>query len=259
MFRAPDAGHAAAAPAYHPRGACILTRKKWLLGGVKVVCAVAAALAVVYLIVYAKTGMHLKALRHMNNEELSDYLRSFGSFAVVIGSCAILLQTWVPFAPFVLLAGANVLVFGLKWGFVINYSMSCLGATAAFLFARYVAHDWIAGKLAKYPAAAQLNERLEKNGFFYVLIGRILFFVPSTAINLGAAISRMRFHHYLFGTLLGKLPIVLLESLIGHDVLHFRKYGGRLAVLLVLFLLLVLVGTLVKKRFAIKKTVLEEE
>lgn len=209
----------------------------------------------IYLVVYARTGTHFSHLKRMNDRELSAYLQSFGSFAIVVGSLAVLLQTWVPYVPFVLLAGANVLVFGLKTGFLINYSMSCLGATLAFLFARYVAHDWIAAKMAKYPTAMQVNALIEKRGFFIVLLGRILFFVPSTAINLGAGVSRMRIVPYVLGTMLGKLPIVLLESMIGHDLFHLKKYGGRLAVLLLVLVALVAAGAWIKKRYTVKRIV----
>ncbi|MBO9608284.1 MAG: TVP38/TMEM64 family protein [Paenibacillaceae bacterium] len=232
-----------------------MTKRNWLLVALKIACAAAATAIVIYLVVYARTGTHFNHMKRMNDRELSAYLQSFGSFAIVVGSLAVLLQTWVPYVPFVLLAGANVLVFGFKTGFLINYSMSCLGATLAFLFARYVAHDWIAAKMAKYPTAMQVNALIEKRGFLIVLLGRILFFVPSTAINLGAGVSRMRIMPYVLGTMLGKLPIVLLESMIGHDLFHLKKYGGRLAVLLLVLVVLVAVGTWIKKRYTVKRIV----
>src|SRR5207244_3681945 len=82
-----------------------------------------AALWLIYFLFYTKTGLKLT---HTNIKDLSVYLKSFGGYAIFIGIAAILVQTFIPFIPFMLIAGGNVLVFGLVYGFMINYIMSCL-------------------------------------------------------------------------------------------------------------------------------------
>jgi len=215
-----------------------ITRNIVVLGVLIALLAIAA-----YFIFFTKLGFRLT---HSNVGELSDYLQSFGSFAVILGAFAVLLQTWFPVVPFVIVAGTNVLVFGLWWGFAINYSMSCVGAITAFLFARYYAGDWVRRKSAQNLTLYKFNKIAEDHGFSYIFMARLIPVLPSSAINLGSAVSHVPIRYFVFATLLGKLPIVLLESLIGHDLLFFKQYKARLIGLALVFLLLLGVGMFIK-------------
>ncbi|MBD0379312.1 TVP38/TMEM64 family protein [Paenibacillus sp. WST5] len=179
--------------------------------------------------------------------QLSEHLRNLGWTGKWIGMALILLQTFFPFIPFVLVAGTNVAIFGIEWGFIVNYAMSCLGAVVSFFIARYYGHAWVEKKLQKFPLVSQFSERMDKHGFVYVLLGRLIPILPSSAINFAAGLTRIRFHQFLWGTLIGKLPIVFLESMIAHDLFHFHKYKGRLLLLLVVFVALIVIGSSIKK------------
>ncbi|WJH37471.1 VTT domain-containing protein [Paenibacillus sp. CC-CFT747] len=117
-----------------------------------------------------------------------------------------------------------------------------------FFFARYYGHSWVEKKLDRYPAVLEFNKRLETHGFFYVLVGRLIPILPSTAINLGAGVSKIRVSHFILATLIGKLPIVYLESTIAHDMLHIHKHKGRLVLYVVIFLVLLYIGSLFKSK-----------
>ena len=121
--------------------------------------------------------------------QLSGHLRDIGWPGKIIGMSLIFFQTFFPFIPFVLVAGTNVAIFGIKMGFLVNYVMSCLGAIASFYFARYYGHDWVEKKLQRFPLVTQFSKRMEKHGFFYVLIGRLIPILPSSAINFSAGLT----------------------------------------------------------------------
>lgn len=191
-------------------------------------------------------------LAHSNMRQLSDHLRDLGWPGKIIGMALIVAQTFFPFIPFVLVAGTNVAIFGIKVGFIVNYIMSCLGAIASFYFARYYGHAWVEKKLERFPLVTQFSRRMEQRGFIYVLLGRLIPILPSSAINFAAGLSRMRFTQFLWGTLIGKLPIVFLESMIAHDLFHFHKYKGRLLLLLGILVVLILIGNGVKRALAPK-------
>ncbi|WP_438446723.1 TVP38/TMEM64 family protein [Gorillibacterium sp. sgz5001074] len=215
--------------------------------GIRFILPAAVIIVLVIFLLNSRAGHRLSLL---NVEELSDYLRSFGVFSVFLGAAIVFIQVIVPFVPFVLVAGANILVFGLYWGFLLNYSMAVLGAIAAFMFARYFGHSRVERFLTRYPAVTGFNKKMEKHGFFYVLMGRLIPVIPSTAISFGAGVTRVRMRDYVIGTIVGKLPIVLLESLIGHDLIHYNQYKGRLFVLCVIFILLLLVGSFFKNKLS---------
>ncbi|KQX64600.1 hypothetical protein ASD40_02080 [Paenibacillus sp. Root444D2] len=205
--------------------------------------------ALIAFLFYNPTGIKLT---HSNMRQLSEHLRDLGWPGKIIGMALIFFQTFFPFIPFVVVAGTNVAIFGIKIGFLVNYIMSCLGAVASFYFARYYGHAWVEKKLERFPLVTQFSKRMEKRGFLYVLLGRLIPILPSSAINFGAGLTRMRFTYFLWGTLMGKLPIVFLESMIAHDLFHFQKYKGRLLLLLGIFVVLILLGNGVKKAIAAK-------
>lgn len=204
----------------------------------------------VYFLFFTKSG---HKLRHCDAEQLADFFRSFGIYSVAAGMFAIFLQTWFPFVPFVLIAGANAYVFGLTGGFLINYSMACVSAFAAFMFARYLAYDYVDAKLARYPSVRSFNAKLESNGFLYTLMARLMPVIPSSLVNFGAGVSKMHIRPFMLGTIIGKLPVVVLETLIGHDLLHFREHKGRLFVMVALFLVLILAGNGLKRIWSLRK------
>jgi uncharacterized membrane protein YdjX (TVP38/TMEM64 family) len=184
--------------------------------------------------------------------QLSDYLKSLGIYGKVIGVAMVFVQTFFPFIPFVLVAGTNVAIFGLKWGFAVNYVTSVLAAVCFFFFARYFGHGWVDRKLKRFPFLIQFSKRMEAHGFFYVLLGRLIPILPSSAINLAAGLTRTRFVAFLAGTIIGKLPIIFMESMIAHDLFHFHKYKDRLLLMLLVFALLMVVGHWLKKRLTAK-------
>jgi uncharacterized membrane protein YdjX (TVP38/TMEM64 family) len=216
-------------------------RKRFLL----LLILLAALAGLVYFLFFTRAGVKLT---HSNMQQLSDHLRDLGLWGKLIGMLLVFLQTFFPFIPFVVVAGTNVAVFGFHWGFIVNYLMSCLGAVSAFFFARYYAHDWVERKLLKYPSVSLFSKKMESHGFLYVLIGRLIPILPSAAINFGAALTRMKFRPFFWGTCLGKLPIVFMESMIAHDLFHFRHYRGRLLLLLIAFGVLLLIGNWLKKK-----------
>jgi len=181
-------------------------------------------------------------------ERLGEFLRSFEIYAWAIAMLATLLQACFPFVPFIVIAGANVLVFGLFYGMLISYLMSVVGACCAFLFARYIGRDWVTRRLKRYKAAERLNRQLTKNGFSYVLMARIAFIIPSIAVNWVCGLSRMKFTHFAAATLIGKLPVVVLESMLGHDLLHLNQNKPRLIILVLLFIGFAFVSRMIQRK-----------
>ncbi|TVY08715.1 TVP38/TMEM64 family protein [Paenibacillus cremeus] len=187
-----------------------------------------------------------------NIRHLSDELNSFGWYGHVVGALLVVLQTIVPFVPFVVVAGANVLLFGFWGGFIVNYIFSCLGAIIAFFVARNYGQTWVQNKLSKYSHLEVINEKLERHGLLYILLSRVIPVVPSFAINLISAVLKVRRRDFIIGSIIGKFPMIWLESMIGHDLLHFHKYKGRLLILVGIFLITLLIGNYYKKKWFTK-------
>lgn len=186
---------------------------------------------------------------HWNVEYVSDVLNSFGFVGHLGGALLAVLQTIFPFVPFVIVAGVNVLLFGLWGGLAINYLGACLGAVIAFYAARHFGRTWVQKKLAKYKNTDKLNEQLERRGLLFIAFSRLIPVLPSFAINYGAAVMKVRARDFIVGTLIGKAPMIWLESMIGHDLLHFTRYKGRLLILLAVFVVMLGIGNRFKNKW----------
>ncbi len=198
----------------------------------------------VYFVFFTHQG---EKLIHTNVPQLADNLRSFGKYAEPIGMFAVVLQMFIPYLPFVVVAGANVLMLGFWWGFTVNYTMSVLGTLLSFLFARYSAKKWVEDKLRAYPQLLRFNAGLKQHGFYYIFVGRLIPVIPSTVINWGSGVSKVSWKSFLTATALGNLPMVFMESLVGHDLLHFKHHKLRLLTILIVFSMLIWLGSRLKK------------
>jgi uncharacterized membrane protein YdjX (TVP38/TMEM64 family) len=194
-----------------------------------------------------------KPLSFWDVDHVTELLRSFGWFGYIGGALLVFLQTLLPVIPFVVVAGANVLLFGFWGGFLVNYLFTSIGALTAFLFARYVGRAWVEKKLSKYRFLGVFNDKLRKHGLLFIALFRVMPILPSFVTNLGAAVSKVRTRDYLLGTLLGNAPMILIESLIGHDLLHFAQHKTRLIGLFILFIILLAIGTMLKNKWFPKR------
>lgn len=90
-------------------------------------------------------------------------------------------------AVLTLVAGA---IFGLVWGTVIVSFASTLGATCAFLIARFVARDAVRRRFARTFEA--LDEGVRRDGAFYLFTLRLVPVFPFFVINLALGLTAMR-------------------------------------------------------------------
>lgn len=113
--------------------------------------------------------------------------------------------------PGSLLTLAGGAVFGVFWGTVYNVLASNLGATLAFLAARYFGRDFIKG-LLKGKKLAEFDEQINRSGFKTIFRLRLIPLVPFNGLNFGAGLSSVRYRDYLLGSFLGMLPATFIYT-----------------------------------------------
>lgn len=109
-----------------------------------------------------------------------------------------------------LAAGA---IFGLLLGTVIASFASTLGATLAFLSARYLLRDWVKARFAK--RVRTIDEGIERDGPFYLLTLRLIPVFPFFLINLAMGLTAMRLLPYFVVSQVGMLPGTIVYVLAG--------------------------------------------
>lgn len=189
-------------------------------------------------------------LRQGNVEALAVYMDSIGILAYITSIFIIIIQTFFPFIPFFILAGANSIVFGVWEGYFISFLSAVLGAIIAFLFSRYIAREYALKQSERYPLIKKINDQITINGFFIFFLARLIPIIPSSGINFYGGITTLSLNQFFWSTFLGNMPIVLLETFIGHDLVHFKQHPIRLTILVLIFITLIFLGYFINKRLS---------
>ncbi|KGK81974.1 hypothetical protein DP73_21015 [Desulfosporosinus sp. HMP52] len=161
-------------------------------------------------------------------------ITQWGWISIFVDLFILTLLALFPIVPFALIAGVNTLIFGWVNGFLLSLVGSLLGASLGFYLSRNLGQEWAQPKISKLGKWANL---IEGNSFSIILISRLIPILPSAAVNYAAGLSLMTFPKFLLASLLGKIPMIVWESWIGHDFWQISKNPNR-------FFLAILIGTL---------------
>ena len=110
----------------------------------------------------------------------------------VIGAYFVIyvVATALSFPGAVILTLAGGALFGLGWGTLIVSFASSIGATLAFLAARFVLRDGIESRFGN--RLSEFNKGIEKEGAFYLFTLRLVPLVPFFVINLLMGLTKMK-------------------------------------------------------------------
>ena len=110
----------------------------------------------------------------------------------VIGAYFVIyvVATALSFPGAVILTLAGGALFGLGWGTLIVSFASSVGATLAFLAARFVLRDSIEARFGN--RLGEFNKGIEKEGAFYLFTLRLVPLVPFFVINLLMGLTKMK-------------------------------------------------------------------
>ena len=146
-------------------------------------------------------------------------------------------------AVLTLVAGA---IFGLGWGIVIVSFASTLGATLAFLLARYLARAAVRRRFE--GTLARIDGGVRKDGAFYLFTLRLVPVFPFFIINLAMGLTSMRVLVFAFVSQAGMLPGTLVYVNAGTQLGEIESLAGILSPALWLSFLLLGVFPLVAKK-----------
>jgi uncharacterized membrane protein YdjX (TVP38/TMEM64 family) len=173
------------------------------------------------LLVGLVTGVSLAVLYRdqFDPAALEAWIRDAGPVAPLLFMLVYALAT-VLFLPGSVLTLAGGALFGPLLGTFYNLTGATLGATLAFLIARYLASDWVAGKAG--GRVKQLINGVEGEGWRFVAFVRLVPLFPFNLLNYALGLTRLRLLHYIVATYLFMLPGAFAYTYLG--------YAGREAV-----------------------------
>jgi uncharacterized membrane protein YdjX (TVP38/TMEM64 family) len=123
-----------------------------------------------------------------------------------------------------LVAGA---LFGVVVGTIIVSFASTIGATLAFLSARFVLRDWVQGKFGE--RLRLINDGLEKDGAFYLFTLRLIPVFPFFVINLLMGLTRIKTRTFFWVSQLGMLPATIVFVNAGTQISRIDSTAGLLS------------------------------
>ncbi len=173
-----------------------------------------------------------------NVEELTEFFRSFGPWAIVVSFLLDVLVNAASVLPSIFISTANGLIFGLPLGILISWLAETTGVFISFYLMRLFFRGAAENIIAKSNALQHIDEASGKHGLEWMAFARALPYFPSGILTAVGAVSRISVRDYLIANLIGKFPSTALEVMIGHDIVNFQEHSKRLAILIVVVALL---------------------
>ncbi len=118
------------------------------------------------------------------------------------------------FLPTMVLTLAGGALFGPVFGVFYNLIGACLGASCAFCISRFLLSDVLAKKQSK--RINKLIQGVEDRGWQFVAILRLLPIIPSSIVNYGLGLTKIKFKSYLITTFIFLIPAEIFYTYCGH-------------------------------------------
>ncbi len=166
---------------------------------------------------------YLKSSRSQFAELYAEHpvLTAAGYFLMYVAVTALSL----PGAAIMTLAGGAL--FGLATGFVLISFASTIGATLAFLAARFILRESIRARFGQRVKA--IDAGVERDGAFYLFALRLVPVFPFFMINLVMGLTGMRVGVYYLVSQLGMLPGTLVYVNAGTQIGQLESLSGLLS------------------------------
>ena len=124
----------------------------------------------------------------------------------------------IAFIPGLIVTLMAGLAFGAWWGTLIVSISSTVGATLAFLIARYLARDAVEKFLSKQSWFGKFREGVEENGFNFVIFARVVPIFPFNGLNYACGLTPLSIRNYVLGSMIGMLPGTFAYVYLGESV-----------------------------------------
>ena len=150
---------------------------------------------------------------HFDAAALQGWVQRAGAWGPLAFMAAYAVAT-VLFLPGSVLTLTGGALFGPVWGTLYNLTGATLGATLAFLVARYLAADWVTRKVG--GRLKQLIEGVEGEGWRFVAFVRLVPLFPFNLLNYALGLTRIRLAHYVITSYVCMLPGAIAYTYLGY-------------------------------------------
>lgn len=161
---------------------------------------------------------------------LGDYISSFGygAFAVSIGLLIFCNVFGIPTIPFLTVNGA---LFGLIPGLLVSW----IGEVAGIEISFHIGRIFFRQEARKFIEQRHMLTKLDKySSVKNMALARAIPYSPNILFTAVAVLSKLTTKEHFKATFIGKIPSVVIEVVLGHDLIYFSEHSTRFMILLVL-------------------------
>jgi uncharacterized membrane protein YdjX (TVP38/TMEM64 family) len=127
--------------------------------------------------------------------------------------------------PGTILTLAGGAMFGLFWGVIFISIAANVGASLAFLVARFLGREGV--ERIAGARLQRLDDATREHGFQGLLILRLVPLVPFNALNFGSGLTAMRWRTYATATVVGILPGTIVYTMFADALLQGSQEASR--------------------------------
>jgi uncharacterized membrane protein YdjX (TVP38/TMEM64 family)/rhodanese-related sulfurtransferase len=150
---------------------------------------------------------------YLDASALQQWMQGAGAAGPIVFMFVYALAT-VLFLPGSVLTLAGGALFGPVFGTLYNLTGATMGATLAFLVARYLASEWVERKTG--GRLKQLKEGVEGEGWRFVAFVRLVPLFPFNLLNYALGLTRIKFWHYVIASYICMLPGAMAYTYLGY-------------------------------------------
>ncbi len=143
---------------------------------------------------------------------LPELIKSYGIWAPIIFMLVYIVSV-VAFLPGAILTIVGGLLFGPWLGTALSIVSATLGASVAFILARYFAKDWVRSKMG--DRLNVLINGVEKQGWRFVAIIRLVPLFPFNLINYAFGLTNVGLLEYALASFICMLPGTFAYTYLG--------------------------------------------
>jgi pyruvate/2-oxoglutarate dehydrogenase complex dihydrolipoamide dehydrogenase (E3) component/uncharacterized membrane protein YdjX (TVP38/TMEM64 family) len=213
------------------------TRKVLLLG-----------IAVLIVLFFSLDLQHYLTLETLKSQQklIDDYRQAHLMLASAIYAALYIVVTGLSLPGATVLTLAGGATFGLAWGTIIVSFASTIGATLAFLAARFLLRDWVKSHFSQ--RIKSIDEGVSRDGAFYLFTLRLVPVFPFFMINLAMGLTAIKTRTFYWVSQVGMLAGTLVYVNAGTQLAKINSLSGILSpALLGSFVLLGIFPLLAKK------------
>lgn len=185
---------------------------------------------------------------------ITSVLESMGVFAPLLACGLILIESIFPILPLALFITINFYYLGTLVGFIISWSLTCVGCFISFKLCRNKLKKHFDNMLDKKE-----NKMLHKlmHSMSHLKLEQLVIlisipFTPAFLVNIAAGLSNMDTKKFMTSIIIGKIVLVYFWGFIGTSLIESLKNPLILIKVGIIVLIAFIISKIINKKYRIE-------